>query len=146
MKDNLSYNERKHWAKTLYTKQGVPGKDVALEVGVDEATVRAWAQEDNWEDVKQVMLISKEVQLRHLYSQLARLNEKMNDDKEINAKNMDLVAKYTASIKNLEADPPLADIIETFGLFVQWLRRKNRPFTQKLVAYFDAFISECITC
>src|ERR1700742_4103175 len=101
MKDDLTYDERKEWARTLYTRndKGIP--DVSLTVGVDEATVRSWAQQGAWEGVRRSLLLSKSTQLECMYEALAQLNARMKENQEINPKDLDQMVKYTTAIKNL---------------------------------------------
>jgi transposase-like protein len=144
MSDELSYDERKEWAKQLYTLHDTTTKDIALQVGIEEAILRQWIKNDAWNDRKISLLISKSSQLAHLYSQLEKLSSKLSEDQNPNTKDMELYAMYTTSIKNLEGEPTVSNIIEVFDLFAQWLRRYDLLLAQKLIVHLDAFLNERI--
>lgn len=144
MNDELSYSERKEWAKLLYTKQGKTIKDTALETGVVEAVVCQWILEGAWEGIRTSLLTSKANQLEHLYKQVDRLNTKLAVAEDATAKDTDLLFKYIRSIKDLEKEPGISEIIEIFEVFIQWLRRKDLELTKKLVVHFDAFVEQCL--
>src|SRR4051812_37193371 len=110
MKDELSFNERKQYAKLLYTRHDITNKDIALEVGVEESVIRFWIHEGAWGSVKRSLLISKASQLELLYSQLEKLNNKVNAEENASSKDVDLILKYTTSIKNLESETTVSDI------------------------------------
>ena len=143
MTEELNYDERREWARSLYTRQDKTIRDVALTVSVEEATVRNWIIEGAWDSVKRSSLISKTRQLEYFYNQLENINQKLaGNPGEINTKEVDLVVKYTAAIKNLEADVTICQIIEVAELFVTWLRRKDIALTKAVTVKFDAFVKQ----
>lgn len=142
MNKELNYNERKEWARMIYTTQDQTNKDIALAVGVDEATIRCWVQESAWNDVKRSLLTTKAYQLNIYYKALEQLNDKLSSTEALNVKDLDLMVKYTAAIKNLETAIPVSNIIEVSELFLRWLRKKDLNLTKKLVVQFDAWIKE----
>ena len=142
MADELNPDERKAWAHSLYKREDLSYKDIALEVGTDEATVRMWSIEDEWNGTKRSQLTAKRVQLDFLYTCLEKLSEKMKNPDDINPKDIDLMVKYTNAIKNLEIEPSVAEIIEVMEVFIQWLRRRDLQAAQKVVVYLNAFVTE----
>ncbi len=143
MTENLNYDERKEWARTLFTKQQYSMSDTASAVNADEASVRYWITEGGREGVKRSFLISKNTQLAHFYDQIDKLNGKISKNPdEINTKEVDLICKYTTAIKNLEVDVTIAQIIEVTELFVKWLKPRDLTFTKQVTARLDAFIRE----
>jgi len=142
MKEELTYYQKKEWARELYTKLDKPVKDIALTVGADEVIVRSWAQEEGWDGVKRSLLTSRATQLEHLYSALEYLNTKAKSENGASPKDVDLILKYTSSIKNLEPEITVSNIIEVFEPFILWMRRRNADLTRKLIVHFDAFVKQ----
>ncbi len=140
MKDDLTFNERKAWARLLYTQLGKTCKDTALEVNSDEATLRFWVENDKWDHVKRSLLISKTAQLERLYIGLETLDKKVREDKEVTTKDIDQTIKYTAAIKNLESDTCITYIIHVAELFTAWLLRKDVDLAHIVTREFDAFV------
>jgi len=143
MKENLTPDERKQWARTLYTTNGKTAKEVALTVNVDEATIREWIRQGLWNTVRRSLLISKNAQMHRLYDLVDKLNEKMIGDEEVNHKDVDLLLKYTAAIKNIDTDNSstyaLMDVAETF---TSWLHRRDLELTKVFTEQFDIFVRE----
>ena len=140
MKEGLTADERKEWAKQLYMTEDLSVKDISLKTGVDEADMRLWVKEDSWLGIKKTLLTSREFQLQQLYMLLEKINQKMKDSEDVNPKDVDIAVKYTAAIKNLDTGVDVPQIIEVAKLFTTWLRRKDLEFTKKVVTEFDAFI------
>ncbi len=144
MKEGSAPEEKKEWAKLLYTRHDKTIPDIALEAGIEESVVRGWVQEGRWEGIRVSLLTSKANQLQHLYTQLDKLNARLNSDQEPNPKDADLLLKYVKSIKDLDSEPTVSEYIEIFEYFIVWLRRKNAALTLELISHFDEFVAQKI--
>jgi hypothetical protein len=144
MPEELNYNERKEWAKLIYSKQNKTAKDVALEVNIDESQVRLWEAKEAWESHRAYLLSSKANQLDLLHDQITKLNARLKSEETPNAKDMDLFIKYSTLAKALEEYPSVSDVIDVFEPFIQWLRKKDQSLTKKLIVHLDAFVRQRI--
>jgi Putative ATPase subunit of terminase (gpP-like) len=142
MTEKLSTDERKEWARTLYTRQDFTEKEIAVTVDVDEATVRKWAKDDAWAGVRRSLLTAKEAQLNLLYTGLEKLDKKVKNEADISVKDLDQVLKFSNAIRNLELEVPIPQIIEVGELFILWLKERNRPLARQVVQEYNAFIAE----
>ena len=142
MDSDLNYNERKEWAKTLYTKLDRSLRETALEVGVDEADVRMWAIADRWNDIRTSLLISKKTQLERYYVALDMLETKRKTDDSFTIKDIDLCIKYTAAIKNLEEETSLPYVVQVAENFTTWLLHRDIGLAHRVAAEFTAFIDQ----
>ena len=70
----LTNEQKKAWAKTLYTRETLTQAEIAERVGVSRVTVNNWIGKGNWEQLKASITITREEQLKNLYRQLAELN------------------------------------------------------------------------
>lgn len=138
---DLSYSERRDWARDLYVKLEKTIKETAVTVGTDEATVRNWINEGSWDAVKRSRLVSKEAQLDNLYTILEELKRTMEQDGP-SVKNAEQYNKYVTAIRALETESSVSQIIEAAELFINWLRKKDLPFAKKVTVQFDAFIKQ----
>jgi hypothetical protein len=141
MQDETIIEVKRKSAKSLYTSSDADLKDVALEVGVDEATMLKWATEEAWDGMKRSQLTSKKIQIEHTYKLLRSLNTKMNSVEEVTEKELNLYVKLTAAINNLEKDVSAPNTIEVTGNFIKWVRRRDSMLAQKLSPYVDSFIN-----
>ena len=142
MKSDLAENERKEWAKLLYTRHGRSVEDTALEVGVEAAAVRYWVRQGKWDQVKRSLLISKTSQLECLYDALEILTSRTKSESEVNTKDIDQIVKYTAAIKNLESETGISYIVQVAEQFTAWLLRKDLDLAKTFALQFDGFIND----
>lgn len=111
----LTNEQKKAWAKTLYTRETLTQAEIAERVGVSRVTVNNWIGKGNWEQLKASITITREEQLKNLYRQLAELNNaimgKPEGERFPNAAEADTISKLSNAIKKLETEVGLADII-----------------------------------
>ena len=153
-------DQERELAKILYTQQRMSQKDIALKVGVTEKTITKWKEAENWDKLKESLLITKDSQIRMLYTQLENKNQEIAtrtplrdipatllkpiklkdaDGSEyletptINEKDFpiklgntatsseaDAIIKITNSIKNLESETGLGEIIDVGMKFIDF--------------------------
>lgn len=70
----LSMQQKREWAKTLYLKENLTQQEIAERVGVSRVTVNNWIGKNGWEMLKTSITITREEQLKNLYRQLTELN------------------------------------------------------------------------
>lgn len=140
MKGDFSYDQKREWAKTLYTKQDKTISDVAATVGADEMIVRSWIQDGNWDDVRHSMLISKEMQIQRAFSAIDSIYKEAKG--ELTAKEVDLINKYTNCIKSLEAETGVSYIVQVAEQFTTWLLRRDADLARVVTRHFETFIVE----
>lgn len=144
MNEKKTNDARKTLARLLYTEHDQCVKEVAFTISADETDVRRWIQEEAWDMRKRSLLTSKKAQLKQLYALLEALSNNMNNEEQKNAKDVDLYLKYTAAVKNLESDVPVAAIIEVGALFINWLRRKDVELTRTIALQYNTFVDETL--
>ena len=122
----LTNEQKKAWAKTLYTRETLTQAEIAERVGVSRVTVNNWIGKGNWEQLKASITITREEQLKNLYRQLAELNNaimgKPEGERFPNAAEADTISKLSNAIKKLETEVGLADIISVFSDLLKWVR------------------------
>ncbi len=144
MNEELTNEQRKEWAKHLYTRETKGFRHIAELVGVDEAQLRQWVAEGSWDAIKKTLPTSKEYQLEQLYELLGKITEKINNSDDPNPKDVDLVVKYTAAIKNLDTETSIQQIVDVAKLFTTWLQHKDINMAKKVALEFDGFIRQRI--
>ncbi len=138
MNEELYDEHLKEWAKDIYTKEDLTAGDIALKIGSDEATVAKWAYDGGWYGIRRSLLTSKRSQLEYVYDALENLRKKNRDERAI--KDADQFLRYSGTIKNLETQTSVSEIIEVFELFILWMRRRDMKLTKKLITHLDAFV------
>lgn len=144
----MKLKEKKEWAETLFTKDELTQKEIAIKVGVSEKTVSGWVNADNeaWKRKKRSILVTKEEQIRRIYEQIDELNSKIKKRPEGERYAVkgeaDTLVKLTASAKNLETDASIADIIEVSKRLLNFVRTIDLDKAKELSNYIDSFIKE----
>lgn len=142
MKEELTTEQLKDWAQHLYTHEGNNEKAIAHKTGVEEAQVRQWATNGTWAALRKTLPTTRDYQLEQLYKLMEKVTEKLGDTDDPNPKDVDLVVKYTAAIKNLDTETTLQQIVEVAKLFTNWLKPRDLDLTKTITTQFDKFIRE----
>lgn len=140
---DLTSKQKKELAQVLFLQTDSTQKEIALKVGVAEKTLSNWVTKENWNNLKKSLLTTKNEILRNLYDMLDKINKKLKEEDSYgDSKIADMYVKYTASIKNLETETSIAQIIEVARMFTSWLQNIDPQLTLKVLNNFDGFIKE----
>lgn len=142
---NMTNEKRKEWAKLLFTKEQMSQKDIAEKVGVTPQTVNRWVKKENWETLRVSLSVTREEQLRHLYSHLSEINANIASRPEgerfPNAKEADTITKLSSSIDKLERESGIGEVISSFSQLVRWLRDRNLEEAQRIAPTLDEYVA-----
>lgn len=148
MADKLTIKQKKEYAKVLYVHQRLSQKETAEKVGVSAKTINQWVNKEHWDTLRVSLVITKEEQLRNIYSQLNELTtfiqEKEEGRRYPNSTEADTISKLSKAAKDLETETGISEIIETFKLFTNWLKGFDLPKAQELMKLQDDFIASRI--
>ena len=149
-KSTESNAQKKEHAKLLYIDGCTVGKELAKRVGVSAQTISKWINENDkqWERLRQSTLITKEVEIRRLYEQLTELNDhiaaKEKGKRFADSKEGDVLSKLSKSIKELETETSLAEIMEVMKNFLVFARTIETESIQKIISLADQFVKSNI--
>lgn len=152
MQKAIDYQQKKDYAKLLYTIEGVTvQKELAERVGVSPQTINKWVNEDDklWDRLRQSIIITKESELRRLYMQIQELNDAIEErpkgQRYSNSKEADVLVKLTAAVRQLETDTSIADVMEVLKKFLSFTRSlKDADYLKELTSLADNFIKSLI--
>jgi len=142
----LTNKQKREWAKTLYIQEGLTQKEIAEKVGVSKVSINKWVNDpaENWDKLKQSMLITRETQLRRMYAQLDELTSSITKRDEgarfASSKEADTINKYTSSIRALESEASIADVVEVCKRLLNYLRPISPDKAKEVAQVFDDFI------
>lgn len=144
----LTNKQKKEWAYTEYVVNNLSQKEVAEKVGTSTVTMSKWVREGNWDELRRQMLVTREKQLTRLYAQfdeLTRVIEKRPEgERYANSKEADTLNKLTSSIRSLETDASVADVVEVSKRLLNWLRKHNSTKAMEVSAIFNDFIKSIL--
>src|SRR4051812_43183728 len=78
----LSIDQKREWAKTLYVHQRLNQKETAIKVDVSAKTMCLWVEKYSWDTLRVSIILTKEQQLNRIYSQINELNTKIESKPE----------------------------------------------------------------
>ena len=143
MKAELTTSQKKEWAQMLYLANQLTQKEIAAKVGVSEPYISKLVKTGHWEKLRKSLLTSKSEVLSFCYDVLSKLKEKILAEDGIgDSKDADKFIKYTASIKSLETDTSIAELMECGQQFHKYLQTVDPSFALNVLNHFDAFIKE----
>ncbi len=146
---NNTIAQKKELAKLLYTAQGITEqKTLAERVGVSKQTINKWVNSEDWERLRQSLVLTKEAELRRLYMQVTELNDAIMQ-REVgkrfaDSKEADVIAKLTASIRQLETDTSVAETIEVMKNFISFISPEDLDAAKLITKWADIFIKSII--
>jgi transcriptional regulator with XRE-family HTH domain len=143
--------QKQEHAKLLYTVQGVTvQKELAERVGVSAQTINKWVNADEklWDRMRESILITKEAEIRRLYMQLTELNDVIMSREKgkrfANSKEADVLSKLSKSIKEMETETSLAEVMEVLKNFLVFVRQQDVELSKTITTLADQFIKSHI--
>lgn len=140
----LKNKQKKEWAEQLYTRQGLTQKEIAIKVGATEKTISDWKTKGKWDNLKASLSVTKAEQLQNVYAQMNELNNYIREKEEgkrfASTSEADTLSKLAATAKNLESEASIADIVDTFVSFNEFIRTIDLEKAKEIIALQDAFI------
>lgn len=149
MATDVSISDKQYLAKILYTREKLEQKVIAKKVGVSEKTISKWVNDFNWKSLRNYLLVGKEEILAGLYDEMAEMQEaiknKAQGERFSDSKMADAKLKITASIRNLETELAIADLVEGGIRFIKHLQKVAPIDTVVEVSdLWNSFIQESI--
>lgn len=145
---SIPIKQKKEWAKLLFLKEQMTQKEIAAKVNVAEKTLSKWIKAEDWNQLKASITITKEESLRRFYMQVNEINDLIASrepgSRFPSSKESDVLVKLTATIKNLETETSIADVIEVFKKFIHFLRPISLEKAQEFIEFQDMFIKSIL--
>lgn len=140
----LTNQQKKDWAKTLYLRESLTQQEIADRVGVSRVSVSSWIRTGKWEEQRTALTLTREEQVRSLYRQVAAINKAIEERPEgerfANTTEADIIGKLSKSIKQMETEVGIADVISVLTKFIEFLRPVDLEKAKDVTRLADAFI------
>jgi len=140
----LTNQQKKDWAKTLYLRESLTQQEIADRVGVSRVSVSNWIRTGKWEEQRTALTLTREEQVRSLYRQVAAINKAIEERPEgerfANTTEADIIGKLSKSIKQMETEVGIADVISVLTKFIEFLRPVDLEKAKDVTRLADAFI------
>lgn len=142
----MTSSQKKALAKDIYLLGTYTLEEIAAKVGTTRQTVSRWAKAEAWSELKAGMTIGREEILKNLYRQIAEINEHIaqrdKGERHATTKEADVIMKLSASIRKMEDEAGISDLISAGMRFIEWLRKADLDKAKEFVTFWDAFIKD----
>ena len=140
----MTNKEKREWAELLVSRSSMNQKEIAEKVGVSPKTMSNWWNKFNWEQLRTSFFITKGQELQRIYVQISTLNNEIADRDKAYAtsKEADVLSKLASTARSLETEINLADTIDVFLKFTDWLRDTDFAKAKEINDYMDLFIKD----
>jgi hypothetical protein len=135
--------KKKELAQKLYMQNFfTTQKELAEYLEVTEQTLGKWIRAGKWEDMRESYLISFTEEMAFMKKQLRIMRENLESEGRttFNNKEMDVITKLTAAIRNLKSEIGIEDVIDVSIKVVEWLRTHDVRKAQEAAETFHAYI------
>jgi len=126
MATTMTIADKQFLAKILYTREQLDGKVVAKRVGVSANTMSKWVNSFGWDSLRKRLLVSKDIILSDLYEEMEELSNTIKAREKgkrfSNNAEADIKVKLTASIRALETELAIADLVASGIQFIKHLQ------------------------
>lgn len=144
MAKELNREAKKKLAKEFYLTGKYQQKEISGMVGVSENTIGRWIKEGKWELLRANLTTTKESVLSNWYAQLSELNRMITEREEgkrfPTASESDRMIKISTSIKKLETETGIAEIISVSQGVCEFVRQYDVQEAQRISDHFNAYI------
>ena len=141
---DLSVKKKKEYAQMLYLRTDKSQKEIAETVGVAEKTLSKWKISENWDRLRASIIITKDEQLRRVYQQINELTSSIEKKPEgkryADCSEADTLSKLASTARSLESNLSIADIIDVFIGFQDWLREVDLTKAKEISDLQDGYI------
>lgn len=143
---DLTTQQKKDYARTLYLKDNLTQQEIADKVGVARKTVNRWAVAEKWEEMKVGVTLSREQQISNLHRQVMELNNSIlsrpEGERYATPSEADTLGKLAAAIKKMETDVGIADLVSVGIRFIEWIRPIDLDKAKEITVLWDKFIKD----
>ncbi len=129
-------------ARVLYLQCDMNVKEVSQRVRQPEETIENWIQGGEWNMFRESLSISKKKQLKYLYKALNSVTSRLNATEEPTPKDVELMMRYSAMIKNIDTEHDLTGLIYLAEAFLTWLYKKDEQLSKTVTVEMEAYIKE----
>lgn len=141
--------DQKSIAKTLFLDGEYTHEEIAEKVGVSRTTITRWANADNWNELKASLSVTPAQLIAQWQNQIAEINTAIASREQgkryANPAEADAMHKLASSIRKLQEDIGVSEVISVSMRFLTWLRPVDKELAMRFNALLDAFIKDIAT-
>lgn len=148
MAKELTNQQKREWAKTLYLKENLTQQEIAERVGVSRQSLSNWVRTGKWEEQRTALTLTREEQVRALYRQVGEINKAIESRDEgerfATSAEADIIGKLSKAIRQMETEVGIADVVSVMTRFIDFLRPIDVEKAKDVTRLADAFIKSIL--
>ena len=133
-------------ARTLYLDGNYTQEEIALKVGVSRQTIIRWSREDSWAELKASLSVTPTQLIAQWQQQIAEINRTITSREEgaryATPAEADAMLKLATSIKKIQDDLGISEVISVCMRFLAWLRPLDVEQAKAFNSLMDVFIKD----
>jgi hypothetical protein len=105
-----------------------------------------WWDEQNWDTLRTSFFITKGQELQRVYQQISALNDDISNREQrwATSREADTLSKLASTARALESEANLADTIDVFLKFTDWIREVDFDKAKEINDLMDAYIKDSL--
>ncbi len=135
----LKKTQAREFAKILYTQHGLNLSQISAKVDVTAKTIGKWKDDENWDSLRSALTTTRSSIINNLQRQMELWQLKIGDDLATNQQT-DILIKLANSIKALEVETGVGEVIDTQIKFIEFLQVHQPELAQQVTHWSDLFI------
>lgn len=138
--------DKRSIARTLYLDGNYTQEEIAVKVGVSRQTIIRWAKEDSWAELKASLSVTPTQLIAQWQQQIAEINRTITSREEgaryATPAEADAMLKLATSIKKIQDDLGISEVISVCMRFLAWLRPLDVEQAKAFNSLMDVFIKD----
>jgi len=138
--------DKRSIARTLYLDGNYTQEEIAVKVGVSRQTIIRWAKEDSWAELKASLSVTPTQLIAQWQQQIAEVNRNIASREEgarfATSAEADAMLKLSSSIKKIQDDLGISEVISVCMRFLAWLRPLDVEQAKAFNSLMDVFIKD----
>ena len=138
--------DKRSIARTLYLDGNYTQEEIAVKVGVSRQTIIRWSKEDSWAELKASLSVTPTQLSAQWQQQIAEINRTITSREEgaryATPAEADAMLKLATSIKKIQDDLGISEVISVCMRFLAWLRPLDVEQAKAFNSLMDVFIKD----
>lgn len=138
--------DKRSIARTLYLDGNYTQEEIAVKVGVSRQTIIRWSKEDSWAELKASLSVTPTQLIAQWQQQIAEINRTISSREEgaryATPAEADAMLKLATSIKKIQDDLGVSEVISVCMRFLAWLRPLDMEQAKAFNSLMDVFVKD----
>ena len=136
------------YAKMLFVYDKLTQNEISAKTLVSEVTISKWVRDDNWEDYRKAISVTRDERYRSTINQLTELDNLIKSREENyrfpTKEESHIRRRLVADLNALEVECGIVDVINVSIKLLDWLRQVDNEKAKELSDIFNSYIKSTL--